>query len=380
MAIQKITDEQFIAERESGKTLRQIAQEYGMNIRTVEQRSSNLAKKGYFHGDIPANKFVPDGFAVKGTSTMVRANGETVISWIKTDQDKEKLAAMMNAAIDAFCEEIPRAAPQPILGEPHYDENLLALYPVFDLHIGAMAHKHECGENYSTDISEKVLKNFFDYSVGVSPNAKKAVLLIGGDFLHSDGLDAVTPASGHVLDQDSRYAKLVHVAIRSVRRAVAKMLDKHEEVEIQIIEGNHDQAGMIWLRAAMAAYFEDESRVKVDVSPMILHRTKWGKTLLGYTHGHTMKKADTRLAAMATDFREEFGTSKYIYTHSGHWHHQTITEGTLGIDEVHGQLGAKDAYAARGGWRSYRQAAVIVYSKEFGEVGRFVYRPEMSDI
>ena len=380
MAIQKITDEQFIAERESGKTLRQIAQEYGMNIRTVEQRSSNLAKKGHFHGDLPASKFVPDGFAVKGTSTMIRPNGKVVVSWIKTDQDKEKLAAMMNAAIEAFCEEIPRAAPQPILGEPHYDDNLLALYPVFDLHIGAMAHKHECGENYSTDISEKVLKNFFDYSVGVSPKAKKAVLLIGGDFLHSDGLDAVTPASGHVLDQDSRYAKLVHVAIRSVRRAVSKMLDKHEEIEIQIIEGNHDQAGMIWLRAAMAAYFEDESRVKVDVSPMILHRTKWGKTLLGYTHGHTMKKADTRLAAMATDFREEFGTSKYIYTHSGHWHHQTITEGTLGIDEVHGQLGAKDAYAARGGWRSYRQAAVIVYSKEFGEVGRFVYRPEMSDI
>ena len=380
MAIQKISDEQFIAERESGKTLRQIAQEYGMNIRTVEQRSSNLAKKGHFHGDLPASKFVPDGFAVKGTSTMIRPNGKVVVSWIKTDQDKEKLAAMMNAAIEAFCEEIPRAAPHPILGEPHYDENLLALYPVFDLHIGAMAHKHECGENYSTDISEKVLKNFFDYSVGVAPKAKKAVLLIGGDFLHSDGLDAVTPASGHVLDQDSRYAKLVHVAIRSVRRAVAQMLDKHEEVEIQIIEGNHDQAGMIWLRAAMAAYFEDESRVKVDVSPMILHRTKWGKTLLGYTHGHTMKKADTRLAAMATDFREEFGTSKYIYTHSGHWHHQTITEGTLGIDEVHGQLGAKDAYAARGGWRSYRQAAVIVYSKEFGEVGRFVYRPEMSDI
>ena len=380
MAIKKITDEQFIAEREAGKTLRQIAQEYGMNLRTVEQRSSNLARKGHGHGNKAVAKYVPDGFMVKATSTMIDAEGNEKIRWIKTDQDKEKLAAMMNAAIEAFCEEIPRASPQPILGEPNYDENLLALYPVFDLHIGAMAHKHECGENYSTDISEKVLKNFFDYSVGVAPKAKKAVLLIGGDFLHSDGLDAVTPASGHVLDQDSRYAKLVHVAIRSVRRAVAKMLDKHDEIEIQIIEGNHDQAGMIWLRAAMAAYFEDEPRVTVDVSPMILHRTKWGKTLLGYTHGHTMKKADTRLAAMATDFREEFGTSKYIYTHSGHWHHQTITEGTLGIDEVHGQLGAKDAYAARGGWRSYRQAAVIVYSKEFGEVGRFVYRPEMSDI
>lgn len=375
--LKKITDEQLIEERNAGKTQRQIAEEYGMNVRTVEQRCSKLAKRGEFHGNKHVSVHVPEGFQVKGTSTMIRADGSEVVRWVKTDQDKEKLAAMMDAAIEAFCDEIPRAKPQPML-DGKFVKGQLALYPVFDLHIGAMAHKHECGENYSTDISEKVLGDFFNYAVEIAPSAEKAVLLIGGDFLHSDGLDAVTPASGHVLDQDSRYAKLVHVAIRSVRRAVSKMLDKHQEVEIQIIEGNHDQAGMIWLRAAMAAFYEDESRVFVDVSPMILHRTKWGKTLLGYTHGHTMKKADTRLAAMATDFREEFGTSKYIYTHSGHWHHQTITEHSLGIDEVHGQLGAKDAYAARGGWRSYRQAAVIVYSKEFGEVGRFVYRPEMS--
>lgn len=376
MAVQKISDEQLIKERNAGKTQRQIAQEYGMNQRTVEARCSHLAKKGHFHGNESVSRFVPEGFAVKGTSTMVRANGEEVIRWVKTNQDHEKLAAMMEHAIEAFCDELPRSKPTPSDVGAVF-ENQLALYPVFDLHIGAMAHKHECGENYSTDIAEKVLTQFFDYAIEVAPKAKKAVLLIGGDFLHSDGLDAVTPASGHVLDQDSRYAKLVHVAIRSVRRAVAKMLEQHEEVEIQVIEGNHDQAGMIWLRAAMAAFFEDEPRVHVDVSPMIMHRTKWGKVLLGYTHGHTMKKAETRLQALATDFREEFGTSRYVYTHSGHWHHQTITEGTLGIDEIHGQLGAKDAYAARGGWRSYRQAAVIVYDKEFGEVGRFIYRPEM---
>ncbi|QAX92081.1 hypothetical protein vBSsoS008_074 [Shigella phage vB_SsoS_008] len=98
---------------------------------------------------------------------------------------------------------------------------------------------------------------------------------------------------------------------------------------------------------------------------------------MGYTHGHPMRKADTRLSAMATDFRADFGESKYVYTHSGHWHSQKITETNLGIDEVHGQLGAKDAYAANGGWSSQRQAAVIVYDKQFGEIGRFIYRPEM---
>lgn len=378
MSIAKITNEQMIQERASGLTLREIAEKYGMHVRTVESRHAKMAKEGHFHGNKNVAAHVPTGFEVKGTSTMIRGDGTEVVRWVKTDQDKEKIYQLMQAAQVAFCEELPRAEPLPFTGKA-FAEDLLALYPVFDLHIGAMAHKHESGENYDTSTAEDVLKKFFDYAVSVSPDAKKAVLLIGGDFLHSDGLDAVTPASGHVLDQDSRYAKLVYVAIRSCRRAVAKMLEKHEQVEIQIIEGNHDQAGMIWLRAAMAAYFEDEPRVYVDVSPMILHRTKWGKTLLGYTHGHTMKKADTRLAAMASDFREEFGDSRYVYTHSGHWHHQTITEHTLGIDEVHGQLGAKDAYSARGGWRSYRQAAVIVYDKSYGEVGRFIYRPEMSE-
>lgn len=373
----KITDQEFLEARKRGMTYKQISEEFDMNIRSVERRGVRLARQGHLHGNEHVAKHIPDGFGVKGTSTMIRGDGSEVVRWVKSEVDRDRMVALMEAALASFCEDLPRAEPYPINALNACIEDHLALYPVFDLHIGAMAHKHECGENYDTSTAEKVLGEFFDYSTSVAPKAKKAVLLIGGDFLHSDGLDAVTPASGHVLDQDSRYAKLVYVAIRSIRRGVQKMLDVHDEVEIQVIEGNHDQAGMIWLRAALAAFYENEPRVYVDISPSILHRTKWGKTLLGYTHGHTMKKADTRLQAMATDFREEFGDSRYVYTHSGHWHHQTVSECTLGIDEIHGQLGAKDAYAARGGWRSYRQAAVIVYSKKFGEVGRFIYRPEM---
>lgn len=375
MSKQKITDEQFLEERRNGLTLKEIAQKYGMHVRGIEARSSKLAKKGYGHGSDFVAKHIPEGYAVKGTSTMIRADGEEVIRWVKSDIDRERQLQLMEQAMDAFCEEMPRYDPKPH-NQKDYSE-ALCLYPVFDLHIGALAHKHECGENYSTDIAEKVFNDFIDYSTSRAPDSEKAVLLLGGDILHSDGLEAVTPASGHVLDQDSRYAKLVRVAIRAARRAVEKLLDKHEHVEVQVLEGNHDQSGMIWLRAMLCAFFENEPRVYVDVSPMVMHHTQYGKTFLAYTHGHTMKKAETRLAAAATDFRSDFGISKYVYTHSGHWHHQTVSESTLGIDEIHGQLGAKDAYSARGGWRSYRQAAVIVYDKEHGEVGRFTCRPEM---
>lgn len=376
MAERKITDEQLIQEREAGLTLREIAEKYGMNIRTVEGRSGKLAKRGWGHGNSPAvMDYVPDGYAVKGTSTFVDKFGNQLRQWIKTDVDKERQLELLQAAMDGFVADMPRAEPVDIDRTDYH--KTLSLYPVFDLHIGALAHKHECGENYSTDIAERIMRSFFDYTVDTSPPSEIGVVLLGGDLLHSDGLDSVTPSSGHVLDQDSRYAKLVYVAMRATRYGINKMLTKHKSVQVKILEGNHDQSGMIWLRAAMAAFYENEPRVDVDTSPRVMHHTQYGKTFLAYTHGHTMRKPETRLSAAAADWRKDFGASEYVYTHSGHLHHQTITETSLGIDEVHGQLGAKDAYSARGGWRSQRRASVIIYSPEYGEIGRFIFRPEM---
>ena len=376
MATAKITNEQLREELANGMTNKAIAEKYGMNIRNVELRRSKLAKSGELHGNPGIKKLVPDGYLVKGTSTMIDAEGNEKIRWVKTSIDNERLEVLMEQAREAFCSELPKAD-SVIHSGNDVNSELMTLYPIFDIHIGMMAHRHESGENYDTNTAEKLMGSYFDHAISVSPASEKAVVLVGGDFLHSDGLEAVTPASGHCLDQDSRYAKLVYVAIRSIRGAVEKMLKKHKNVEIQIIEGNHDQSGMIWLRAAMAAFYENESRVFVDTSPAIMHKTRFGSTLLGYTHGHTMKKAEGRLAAMATDYRKDFGECEFVYCHSGHFHHATVTECTLGIDEVHPALASKDAYAARGGWRSYRQAAAIVYHKNFGEVGRHIYRPGM---
>ncbi|QAU04384.1 hypothetical protein [Escherichia phage vB_EcoS_IME542] len=374
MATAKITNEQLREELASGMTNKAIAEKYGMNIRNVELRRSKLAKAGDGHGRDVSN-LIPQGYAVKGVSSLIGADGEIKQQWVKSDIDKEKQEEMMFQAIEALTDELPREKPRAL--RVGLWEDTLSLYPVFDMHIGAMAHHAECGENYSTEIAERVLNDYFDYAVAKAPCSKKAVLLIGGDFLHSDGLEAVTPTSHHVLDQDSRYHKLVYVAVRATRRAISRMLDKHKEVEVQIIPGNHDLSGMIWLRAAMAAFYMDEPRVNVDASPAALHVTQFGKTLLGYCHGHELRKPDTRLSTLARDHRKAFGESEYVYTHSGHYHHQTITEGNLGIDESHGQLGAKDAYSANGGYRSYRQASVIIYSPKFGEIGRFTCRPEM---
>ena len=48
------------------------------------------------------------------------------------------------------------------------------------------------------------------------------------------------------------------------------------------------------------------------------------------------------------------------------------------IVERHRTLAAADAYAAKGGWLSGREAKVITYSKEYGEVFRITINPEMA--
>ena len=58
----KITDEEFLAAREEGKTYREIAEEFGMNIRSVERRGVRLARQGHLHGNAHVAKHIPDGF------------------------------------------------------------------------------------------------------------------------------------------------------------------------------------------------------------------------------------------------------------------------------------------------------------------------------
>jgi hypothetical protein len=61
----------------------------------------------------------------------------------------------------------------------------------------------------------------------------------------------------------------------------------------------------------------------------------------------------------------------------GHLHHVDIKETNLMIIEQHRTLAAPDAYASRGGWMSGRDAQVITYHKEYGQVGRIIISPDM---
>lgn len=374
MAHKKITDEQLREELNAGTKIIDIARKYGISDRVIRIRKAKLAKKGVGHGR-DVSHLVPDGYKIKGTSSLVDEFGNTKLQWVKTDTDAERQVELMKAVIEGMKSEITPVAPVKAVHTKR-DDKLLNLYTVSDFHLGMLAWADESGDDWDMKIAEDLFSRWFDAAFQKAPDAGTGVINLLGDLAHFDSLDAVTPASGHVLDADTRYQKLVRYMIRMVRRVVGMALVKHKNVRLLIVQGNHDESGMIWLAEMFSTLYDNEPRVFVDTSPDVYKMVQHGKTTLFFHHGHKAR-FDAIEPVMIAKFRKAFGESVYSYAHVGHLHHQKIVESRNMIVEQHRTLAAKDAYASRGGWMSGRSANVITYSAEYGEVARLTISPEM---
>lgn len=351
-------------------TMGQAQLAYGKDARSFTRRIKALKAI--------ANDAAIDEASIKRISTLKdyreTPTGETMLEWQIRDKSMVARIASARAAIDSMKDEIK---PVKLVKPPKSAcENLLNLYVVTDYHIGMLAWGEECGEDWDVAIAEDLLVRWFEYTIARSPDAEHAVFAQLGDFLHFDGLDSITPTSGHLLDSDTRFQRVVRIAIRVLRRVISLLLQKHKTVHVIMAEGNHDLASSAWLREMFSVLYENEPRITVDDSPDPYYCVEWGKTSLFFHHGHKKKMAASD-SVFAAKFRVVWGRTKYSYAHFGHLHHVEMKETNLMVIEQHRTLAAKDAYASRGGWMSGRESSVITYHKDYGYSGRIVATPEM---
>jgi len=314
--------------------------------------------------------------SLRGVSTLYNGEGEIAAQWVKTNAEKQRAEDAYAGVLKALKDKIPRAKLVAAPSRKH-SPDLLNCFVVTDYHLGMKAwHEETRGEDWDTAIAERLLVDWFAAAIKASPNAEQAVLAQLGDFLHWDGMDAVTPASGNLLDADTRFQKLVRVAIRAIRQVVRMLLEKHATVHLIMAEGNHDPASSVWLRELFAEFYADEPRVTIDLSPDPYYCHEHGDVSLFFHHGHKRKPTNIDDVFVAK-FRDVFGRTKHSYGHMGHWHHIEVKETNLMVVEQHRTLASSDAYASRGGWMSGRDAKCITYHKAYGEVGRVTVTPDM---
>lgn len=347
----------------------EMARDRGMEVELLHHPSSVQAAQY-----VSVMEPLPEGQKVRGVSTLVDHDGNIKGQWIKTREDLSQANILLQEAAEAACSKIKRE--KPVAAPKSVQDDLLNLFVITDYHIGMRSWPEETGEEWDTQIAEDMLYRWFSSAIQTAPKAHTAVFAQIGDFIHYDGLEAVTPNSGHVLDADTRYQKLVRVAIRTVRRIVRDLLKTHQHVHMIMADANHDEAGSAWLREVFYALYDDEPRVTVDRSADTYYCYQWGETALFFHHGHK-RKPEAIDKVFAGKFRDVFGQTKHCYAHMGHWHHEKVMETALMMVRQHRTLAAKDAYASRGGYLAGRSADVVTYHKEYGEVARVTISPEM---
>lgn len=349
----------------------------GVNRRGLDKTIDRVKRNAALQGWSPEHHLtnpVPSPFIAKGHSTLYK-DGKPLIQWVKTTLDDRKREQMMLEALEAIKEDLPRYEPIPFKQKPLL-ENLLNCYVITDYHMGMLSWGEETGADWDLGIAERNLIRWFEQAIEQAPNSKQCVFAQLSDFLHFDGMDAVTPASKHLLDVDTRFAKVVRTAIRVLRQVITMLLNKHEHVHIIMADANHDPVSQIWLREWFSVLYENEPRITVDRSPSPYNAYEFGEVGLFFHHGHKNKVEHVSEVFVAM-FREMFGRTKYAYAHTGHLHSKKVIENNLMIVEQHRTLAAPDAYAARGGWISGRDAQVITYHKNHGEVSRLTINSAM---
>ncbi|HBF47003.1 MAG TPA: winged helix-turn-helix domain-containing protein, partial [Shewanella frigidimarina] len=233
---------------------------------------------------------VPDAFVVRGVSTYYNKDGKPSGQWVKSKLDDDKFQELLKSAVEGFKDDLPRVSL--INPPPLGNDNLLNCYVITDYHLGMLSWSEETGEDWDIQIAEDLIYKWFAQAIHQSPDANTAIFAQLSDFLHFDGMDAVTPASKHLLDVDTRFAKLVRVAIRIIRQIIDMLLQKHQHVHILMLDANHDPVSQIWLREWLAVTYENEPRITVDTSPNPYNAYEFGETALFFHHGHKKKITD----------------------------------------------------------------------------------------
>ncbi|SDR37516.1 hypothetical protein SAMN05443245_5234 [Paraburkholderia fungorum] len=363
-------EKEFLEAIEKYGSAAKAAPHLGLHKSNVSRAIQSLERRAAKMGYSPRHDMthtVPDGFRVKGVSTAYTEDG-IAIQWVKTERDGNRAEEIARETIAVLSESVQGMAP--LTAAPAYSQpDILAVYPFGDPHVGLYTWAKECGNDFDLEIGRKLTLGAVDRLVASAPPAETAILLLLGDVYHMNDQTNQTPAHRHQLDVDSRFVKVLQVGIETYRHAILRALQKHTRVIVKAIPGNHDPQAIWALAFTLAAYFSSEPRVEVDLGPSKFWYFKFGKVLLGSTHGDTAKHEQLG-GIMACDRAEDWGATKHRYWYTGHVHSKGVKELPGVVCESFRTLAAQDAYAAGHGYRAGRDMCCIVHHKDHGEIER----------
>jgi len=266
-------------------------------------------------------------------------------------------------SIIALLEGIP--APELWEVKPTKQSGQLLEIHIADLHLGKLGWGKEIGENYDEKIAQERFRYIIKDIIAQSSHLpiEKILFIWSHDFFHSDGISQATTA-GTPQDMSIRWQKMFQLGTALLTETIAN-LATIAPVETFYVGGNHDHQISYYALCCLSAYFRDHPNVTIDLSPKARKFVRWGKTLLGYTHGEERKQLNS---IMAREVPEMFGQTVYRYLHAGHYHSQIQNEADGCVVQFLGSPTGSDSWHySKGFIGSQKLGYGFVYDKQLGQ-------------
>tara|TARA_R110000796_G_scaffold21207_4_gene62527 strand:- start:1158 stop:2345 length:1188 start_codon:yes stop_codon:yes gene_type:complete len=308
-----------------------------------------------------------------GGSTTLRKyeygeSGDTVLEWTRTNPGLEKQVAAIKDVVREFAKPVTKIPKAP----EKFDADIIPWFQIGDAHLGMLAHESETGSNFDLKIAERELCQAFATLIDECRPRERCCINDLGDFTHYENMKAETEASGHKMDADGRFPKMIGVYSRVMRFFVDRCLTRFQHVDVIINQGNHSRTNDIWMAELLRCAYASSERVHVLDNSGAFIPYRMGNTFV-LTHHSDKARGERLVQVMANDYRQDWGDTEFHYIDVGHLHHKTRTNEDGGATiEMWNTLAPRDKYGNDGGWRAHQSITRVDRSMRYGEVGRRV--------
>jgi len=356
----------------SGLTLREVADKLGITRSAAKSRYERA--KAWAEADPSAQRASQAaGANVTPHSYWIKEGGVSAYFQVPKTDDKRDLLSDVAEAFSNIPAYEPRASEM-------QDNDLLTVYPLYDLHVGLLAYGRETrGPDFDLDWFEKDLADSIARLNSRVPQSGHALVVIGGDAIHINDQTNETPGHGHKLDADGRFEKIADVAIASVAHAIESIAERHARVSVVVIRGNHDEGSHLILKAALKQRYRNVNRIDF---PFITGADKseifWmqhGKVMIAAHHGDKMKPET--LAMICADQCRFWSDTRHRVILTGHRHHLRVLDMPGVTHYTMRAFAPADAYGANFG--GVRGLQAMVFDSRHGLIAQFhdgVWRSE----
>lgn len=181
-----------------------------------------------------------------------------------------------------------------------YENNLFEI-SLFDLHYGKLCWRQETGEDFDIKIARTrfldIIATLLHRGSGFQYN--RILFPVGNDFFNSDTIFNTT-TKGTLQDEDVRWKKTFNVGVGLLVDAINLLKQTGVPIDVLVIPGNHDFEKSYYMGSYLEAWFNNDSMVHINNGALLRKYYRFGKVLLGFTHG-SEEKIDSLPMIMAND-------------------------------------------------------------------------------